>query len=225
MRKPGEKKPAKAFLERPFWKFFAQIGDFFVLSLFWVLTSLPIVTIGASTAALFYVFFKTRAQEQGTLWGMYKKSFLENAKQGTLLWLIYLFVALDIVIICYMLCGAGICAPSDFSEGGKFFAAWIVLALCYVSVLLYSAALLGMFRQTMAQCVASAVSLTFSRIFSTLLFLLIIAALAFATFYIFPALVFIDVPLAIYLISLRMYVLFKKQVGYAEKREREAQQA
>lgn len=223
-RRLKDKEPARSIFQRPFWRFFGLLGDLFILSAFWILTSLPLVTMGASTAALFYVFFKTRAGEQGTLWKMYKKSFLENWKQGTFLQLLYLFIAVDLGIIGYMLCENGLCAPADFAWGGKYFAATLALILLYTSVTIYTAALLARFRQTTAQCALSALSLTCSRILSTLLFLLIIAALFFVTVFLFPMLLLIDVPLAVYLISLRMDGVFTSQIERVKRREEAARQ-
>lgn len=204
--------------ERPFWRFFGALGDFFILTVFWLVSSLPLVTIGASTTALFYVCLKKRRNEESTLWKMYKRSFRENLKQGIFLWLLYVFIAVDVFIIGYSLCRQGAAAPADFAQGGRYYTALVVVGLLYFSVMLYSAALMAMFRQTTGQCVVAAIGLTFSQLPSTLLFLVIFAALWLATYYLFPALIFIDVPLAVYLISMRMNVIFDKQIERVEKR-------
>ena len=86
--------------------------------------------------------------------------------------------------------------------------------------MLYSAALLALFRQTTGQLIVSAIGLAFNQLPSTILFLLILAALWLATFYLFPALIFIDIPLAVYLISIRMNAIFNRQIQRAEARNR-----
>lgn len=220
-KKLKESQPPRTMFERPFWRFFGAIGDFFILTVYWLLGSLPIVTIGCSTTALFYVCLKKRRGEEGTLWRMYKKSFRENLKQGVFLWLLYLFIALDVGIIGYMLTQQGVCALADFQDGGRFHTAFVVVVLIYIGVMLYSSALLALFRQTTGQLVLSAIGLTFNQLPSTLLFLVILAALWLATFYLFPALVFVDVPLAVYLISIRMSAIFNRQIARAEKRKAE----
>lgn len=60
------------------------------LNLLWALCSLPIVTIGASTTALYYVCFKVAREEEASLTGMFFRSFRQNFKQATLLWLLML---------------------------------------------------------------------------------------------------------------------------------------
>lgn len=210
-----------SIFDRPMWRFLGSLGDFFILTVFWVITSWPIVTIGASTTALFYVCFKLRAREEGKLWQMYMKSFKENFKQATFIWLLFVFIALDVFIIGYTLCQRGVFQPSDFAmDGGKYYTSLLIVGLVYLSIMLYTAALLSMFRQTTAQCLTAAVGLAFGRLPSTLLFLVIIWALAMLTYHIFPFLVFIDVPAAVYLITIRMSKIFQKQIERAEKRDR-----
>ena len=205
--------------DSPFWKFFSKLGDFFVLSTFWMLTSLPIVTIGTSTAALFYVVLKARNGQAGTLWKMYKKSFLQNLKQSIGIWLLYLFVLIDVFIIGSIYVKSGAIAWQDFFVGGKYHIALIIVACLYVAMMIYTAALLAFFKQTTRQCIVAAFCLTFNRIFSTLYVMIVIATLSYLTFYIFPALIFVDVPLAVYLISIRMDKIFHKQIARVEKRE------
>lgn len=209
-----------SIFDRPLWRFLGSIGDFFILTVYWIFTSLPLATIGASTTALFYVCIKLRTREEGKLWLMYKKSFKENFKQATFVWLLFIFIALDVLIIGYMLCQRGVFQPSDFAmDGGKYYNVLLVAGLVYASILIYAFALMAMFRQTTGQCLTAAVGLAFGKLPSTVLFLFIIWALAMLTYHIFPFLVFIDVPAAVYLITIRMYSIFQNQIERAQKRD------
>lgn len=220
-RKPREQKPVpQTMFERPFWRFFGRLGDFFILTVYWVIASLPVVTIGASTTALFYVCLKLRRGEEGKLAQMFKKSFRENFRQATFIWLLYVFVALDVGIIGFTLCRQGVLSAADFAmEGGKYYPALLVVCLIYLAVMIYTAALLATFRQTTGQCIGAAIGLAFGRLPSTILFLIILWALCMATLYLFPALIFVDVPLAVYLISMRMSTIFDRQIARTEARE------
>ena len=82
---------------------------------YWVATSWPIVTIGASTTALFYVCFRLRQRNEGKLWQMYIQSFRENLKQATFIWLLYLFVALDVFLVGFSLYRQGLFELADFA--------------------------------------------------------------------------------------------------------------
>ena len=60
------------------------------LNILWLVCSLPIVTIGASTTALFYVTLKMAEDRDDGLTRMFFKAFRENFKPATKLWLILL---------------------------------------------------------------------------------------------------------------------------------------
>lgn len=59
-----------------------------VLNFLWVLFSLPIITIGASTTAAFSVTLKMVDDEEGYIGRSFLKAFKENFKQGVILGLI-----------------------------------------------------------------------------------------------------------------------------------------
>ena len=73
--------------ENKFWNFMGKITDVACMSILWLITSLPIVTIGASTAA-FYSFTLDAVQDaEGRVWSTYFSAFRENFRQATVLWL------------------------------------------------------------------------------------------------------------------------------------------
>ena len=61
-----------------------------LLNLLWVICSLPVFTIGASTTALYYVCIKIVRGEEQYVIPMFFRSFRENFKQATQIWLIML---------------------------------------------------------------------------------------------------------------------------------------
>ena len=63
------------------------------LNLLWVLFSLPIVTIGASTTALYSVFIKMRNNKEGKLLRDFWDAFKGNFRQATIIWLMILLAA------------------------------------------------------------------------------------------------------------------------------------
>lgn len=60
----------------------------------WLLCSLPLLTIGASSTALYYVTVKCIRHERGSLTKSFFRSFRENFRQATLLWLLLVFYVL-----------------------------------------------------------------------------------------------------------------------------------
>lgn len=63
------------------------------LNLLWVLFSLPIVTIGASTTALYSVLIKMRNNKEGKLLRDFWDAFKGNFRQATIIWLMILLAA------------------------------------------------------------------------------------------------------------------------------------
>ena len=92
--------------DNPVWRFIGKLGDLIILNVLWLITSIPIVTIGASTTALYYVTLKLVRDEDGYTIRSFFKSFKENFKQSTIIWLIMLAVGLligfDLYFFIYM---------------------------------------------------------------------------------------------------------------------------
>lgn len=62
-----------------------KIFDLAVLNILWTLTSLPLITIGASQIALYTMTLKMVRNEEGKIVAGYFKAFKENLKQSLLL--------------------------------------------------------------------------------------------------------------------------------------------
>ncbi len=78
--------------DNPVWRFIGKFFDVMVLNLLWVLCSIPIVTMGASTTAVYYVALKLVRDENDSTVKAFFRSFKENFKQATAIWLILLAV-------------------------------------------------------------------------------------------------------------------------------------
>ena len=67
--------------------FFLSAGGFIGLNLLWIITSVPVVTAGASTTALYYCALKLHKDKDISIWKCYWKSFKGNFVQATAVWL------------------------------------------------------------------------------------------------------------------------------------------
>lgn len=76
--------------DNPVWRFIGKFFDLMILNLLWFVCSIPIVTMGASTTAVYYVTLKLVRDEEGSTIKDFFKSFKENFRQATCLWLIFL---------------------------------------------------------------------------------------------------------------------------------------
>lgn len=84
------------------YKYISRFWDMVVLSFLWIVFSLPIITIGASTVAAYSVTLKMVDDEEGYTVRSFVKAFKENLKQGIILGLItivsFYMVYLDIIL-------------------------------------------------------------------------------------------------------------------------------
>ncbi len=86
---------AKLFdMDNPVWRFMGRVADAFLLTVFWAIGCLGVVTAGASTTALYYVTLKMAENKECYLWKSFWKAFRDNAKQSTVIWLIVLVLGI-----------------------------------------------------------------------------------------------------------------------------------
>lgn len=70
----------------------SRVTDLILLNILYLLTCLPVFTIGAATSAMYTLCFRMMREEGSGVIRPYFRAFRENFRQGTLLWLILLLV-------------------------------------------------------------------------------------------------------------------------------------
>ncbi len=80
--------------DNPVWNFIGKLVDMLLLTVLWAVCSIPVVTLGASTTALYYVMLKLAEDKEGAIFQSFFRAFKENFKQATVCWLIMLFFGL-----------------------------------------------------------------------------------------------------------------------------------
>lgn len=73
-------------------RFLYLVADIVLLHILWIICSLPIVTIGASTTALYSSCMKRIRRDEGYITGNFFGAFKSNFRQSTLIWLLLLAV-------------------------------------------------------------------------------------------------------------------------------------
>ena len=111
----------------------SRITDFIFLSLFWILCSFPVVTIGASFAALYDASYRTFRQGEKNSWQRFFSVFRSNWKAGivpTILFLAAFAGLVKAVIGIWNLAVAGTISWMLFSAGA--FVAVVLLGMLSV---------------------------------------------------------------------------------------------
>ena len=80
-------------IDGPLYHFFSRLLDMIKLNFLWLLFSLPVITIGASTAAAFSVTLKMVDEREGYIAKQFWGAFKANLKQGIPTGLLNLFFA------------------------------------------------------------------------------------------------------------------------------------
>lgn len=73
--------------DSPLMRMLTKFGDCICASVLWLIFSLPVVTMGASSTALYAAVYRTIRKNGGGLWRNFWDSFRENLKRSTLAWL------------------------------------------------------------------------------------------------------------------------------------------
>lgn len=85
-----------------FFRTLDKLGSLFILNMLTIVCSIPLVTAGAAFTALYYVTMKMVRDEETYVTKDYFRSFRQNFRQGTVIWLIH-FIIVSFLIFDYRL--------------------------------------------------------------------------------------------------------------------------
>lgn len=77
-------------LDNPILRFLSRLVDLVVLNVIFIISCIPVVTIGAALTALYYVCINDWDTQNAHIFQKYMRSFKQNFKQSTIIWLIML---------------------------------------------------------------------------------------------------------------------------------------
>ena len=164
------------WIDNPIMRGMGRLADFIILNLLWVVCSIPIITIGASTTALYTVMLKLVKNEEGYIAKGFLKAFKENFKQSTIMWIIFLLISIvfvvDFVSIKLMSDEIGGILQILFLFMGALLAAWMV----------YAFALQARFVNTVKNTLKNAMILVFAKLPFTVLIVLLTVGPVLVTF-------------------------------------------
>lgn len=104
----------------------SRVCDLLLLNIFFLVTCIPVFTIGAASTALYTVCFRLGTEWEEGVFKSYFRAFRENFRQSTVIWLIIL------------LCGGTACLNTllFYGMGGILHYAFFLFAVLFALVLL-----------------------------------------------------------------------------------------
>lgn len=112
----------------PLTRFFGKVGDCVILSALWLAFSLPVITLGASSTALYYAVNRILRQDYGGIWENFWGAFRSNFKQATVIWLV--------VLGAFSILGMSAYSAYLLLEAGKLPVIWLVLLAVIMALVL-----------------------------------------------------------------------------------------
>jgi len=139
-------------IESPVYRFMSRLLDIVKLNFMWLLCSLPIVTIGASTTAAFAITLKMVEEEEGYIVRPFLREFRANIFKGSIIGIIQL-VAMYAIYLDFQLAGA------VEGSGTMFTVAGAIASFLSFMHLVYAYALMARYENTVINTLRNSYSI------------------------------------------------------------------
>lgn len=209
--------------EGPFFNTLNRLADLVILNVLWLLCCLPIITAGASTTALMYVTMKMANDEDASIAKNFFKSFRENFRQSTIIWLIMLVIGAVLVSDYFIM---PIMNLSD-SMYSIMFGLFCLMALVYLMILVYLFPLQAKLENKVKDTFKNAVLLSIRHLPTSLLLVAVVIMIPVAMFWMgitIPNLYFIWVVIAYSAIAYGCAFLYNRIFNIYIKKPEQAQE-
>ncbi len=163
-------------LDNPVWRFMSRVADLVILNLMVMLFTLPVFTAGAAWTAMYFVTIRMVRKEERYVIKDFWRSFKQNFKQATLIWLLAL-VAIGVFVGDVLIYKE---IPDQIPK--VLMIAIMVLAYLVLGTLVYTFPLLSRFYNTVGGTLKNAFLVSVVNIPYTVLFIFW-AVLPFAVLY------------------------------------------
>lgn len=190
--------------------FLGKVFDVILLSIVWIIFSIPIITIGASTTALYYSAVKAIRRERGYVFREFWKSFKTNFINATILW-----IPLMILISIFYKLNIKFALELGGPQGFVLLCIYCMFGFALICTGIYMFPILSRFTMTRMQTIKSAAFMAIKHFPITLVLLVIVGATVFGL-YVLP-IVFIFLPATSAIIfSFLMEPILKKYTPQSE---------
>lgn len=152
-------------IDSPLMRFLARIGDLILLNLIFVISCIPVITVGTAISALYAVAMKLVRGEEPSVMRDYVKAFKMNFKEATAVWVI-LAAAAGLLFVDFRFIG--------LLEGGVYLGFKLLLGVIlgiWLLVFQYVFPYIGRFQNTVLQSLKNALFLSAAHLPSTVMLL------------------------------------------------------
>ena len=145
--------------------FSRKLFDILFLSILWIVCSIPVITTGPATVALYHVSLKMARNEEGNIFSQFLCALKDNLLKGILLSVVYMIGA--VLLYCNFFLIVATTGVLGFFLKISFF----IAAFSYFGSLFFSFSLQAQFQNTLFGILKNAVILTWTRWIDTVLIL------------------------------------------------------
>ena len=165
--------------QNKFFMFMEKVMNLCLLGIFWAVFSLPIVTAGASTAALFHYTLQLSRDEEGYVWESFWKGFKKNFVSATLLWIAAALAGIFLTVDLY------VCQFLPFSGALKWAIRVVLISLIFVYLLtiIYVFPLISFFKISFWKTIKDSFIMAMGNLYVSVTVLVIYGICAFLTWY------------------------------------------
>lgn len=146
-----------------------KIINFLLLNILWVVCSIPLVTIGASTCAAFYVSLKMVNEEEVSVVKMFFKAFKQDFVQGTIM----LCITSPCAALCFFMWRTLI---KSGEMNLLFILGAFIVTLVLIILNFYSYALIARYTNSIKNTIRNSAGLTVQHFKTTMLTIVVVAA-------------------------------------------------
>lgn len=200
--------------ENPFWQFMGKLGDVMVLNLLWVVCSLPVITAGAATAAIYDVLLRIAREEDGHTVRRFFTAFRKNFAQATGIWMIFLAVG-GLLVLDYRFYLLWPEKASPFGFG--LMVMMMGASFLFLFVLLYAFPLQARFENPVMRTLKNALVMSFAHLPYTMLMIGVNALLFYLMTVKLPVLLLFGYGLAAFFNAHCFHRIFKRYILQEEQ--------
>lgn len=201
--------------DNPVMRFIGKFWDVLILNLLWLICCIPVFTVGAATTAVYYVTLRLARDEDGYTIRSFFRSFKQNFRQATVIWLILLMVGIILFCDLWFVLTANI-VPAG-TPRILAMALFIGMLAVWFAVLIYVFPVLARFYGTIKQTITNAFLLSIRYILYTIAMIIVDLAIVFFTLTSLPVISLLGFALIAFLNSYILEHIFKKYIPQDER--------